>query len=468
MQSVIVMKTRIKLLLILGMISFLSFAFGHYQRSEEMKKHPGQDETINSMLSLLHGSRQESRAVIQELNNNWDQGYLPILLDVAYFSRTYTNRAAVIELIEEKTGEKFGDDLLAWYEWMWNMDQQILPYQGEWMAEIYQNIDPKFERYFKDRTEESLIRLDEVRWGGVLQDGIPPLRDPEMIGVDEVNYLEDDNVVFGVSINGDHRAYPKRILAWHEMFVDEVGGEPIAGVYCTLCGTVIAYNTKFKGKNYKLGTSGFLYRSNKLMYDQETQSLWNTIEGKPVIGPLIHEGIELSSHAVVTTTWGEWKKLHPNTTVLSLNTGHRRDYGEGVAYHDYFSTDQLMFNVPELDHRLLNKDEVLIVRTEGYKEDPLAIAAKFLTRNPVYHDRVGGTKFVVLTDKSGGNRVYESKGYQFDEIHQKEVKDSKGDVWQIEEEQLIAKDGRILQRLPYHRIFWFAWYNTYKNTRLVK
>ena len=127
-----------------------------------------------------------------------------------------------------------------------------------------------------------------------------------------------------------------------------------------------------------------------------------------------------------------------------------------------------MFNVPELDHRLKNKDEVLIVRAEGYKEDPLAIAAKFLTRNRVYHDQVGATQFVVLTDKSGGNRVYESKAYQFDEIDQNTVKDTNGDLWQIEEEKLIAADGRVLDRLPYHRIFWFAWYNSYKETRLVK
>jgi hypothetical protein len=99
-----------------------------------------------------------------------------------------------------------------------------------------------------------------------------------MISASEATYLDDDDVVFGIEVNGDVRAYPKRILAWHEMFVDTVGGIPVAGVYCTLCGTVILYETKVDGTNHEIGTSGFLYRSNKLMYDRATQSLWSTIK----------------------------------------------------------------------------------------------------------------------------------------------------------------------------------------------
>ena len=82
---------------------------------------------------------------------------------------------------------------------------------------------------------------------------------------------------------------------------------------------------------HNLGTSGFLYRSNKLMYDQDTQSLWNTIWGQPVVGPLVDRGIVLERLSVVTTTWGEWRRRHPDTKVLSLNTGYDRDYTEGAA-----------------------------------------------------------------------------------------------------------------------------------------
>ena len=111
-----------------------------------------------------------------------------------------------------------------------------------------------------------------------------------MLDASEATYLGDRNIVFGIEVNGDARAYPKRILAWHEMFTDSVGGVPVAGVYCTLCGTVILYYTNLGGTQYDLGTSGFLYRSNKLMYDRATQSLWNTFSGEPVVGPLVGKG----------------------------------------------------------------------------------------------------------------------------------------------------------------------------------
>ena len=205
------------------------------------------------------------------------------------------------------------------------------------------------------------------------------------------------------------------------------------------------------------------------MYDQATQSLWNTIEGKPVIGPLVGKGIELSSHAVVTTTWGEWKKLHPDTKVLSLYTGHRRDYDEGVAYQNYFSTDRLMFNVPKTDIRLKNKDEVLIVRVDGYKEDPLAISAEFLNRKRVYQNKIGETNFVVVTDASGANRVFGSEDIKFKKNKEDGmVKDTDGQLWTVAEEHMTSTDGRVLNRLPYHRMFWFAWFNTYPESRLVR
>ncbi len=426
------------------------------------------EHVIDEMTSLMVVDRKKNKETLQYLEDTWVDGYIPMLLDVSYLSGRQVDHKSIIKLLEKKTGEQFGGDIFQWFEWMWNRDLELLPYQGDWMARIYRTIDPKFEQYFKNRTQESLIRLDEVRWGGVLQDGIPPLRKPKMILPSQADYLDDDHIVFGVSINGDHRAYPKRILAWHEMFVDEIGGENIAGVYCTLCGTVIAYNTSYEGRNYALGTSGFLYRSNKLMYDKATQSLWNTIEGKPVIGPLVKKEIELSSHAVVTTTWGEWKKKHPSTQVLSLDTGHKRNYDEGNAYKDYFATDDLMFNVPILDDRLNNKDEVLIVRAEGYQNNPLAISADYLKKNKIYQDKIADTNFVVLTDRSGGNRVYKSKDYSFVKIEEENVIDDRGTLWNIEEEKLISSEGKILERLPYHRIFWFAWYNTYRDTRLVK
>lgn len=446
---------------------FQVYTFGQFRSAESLNPYE-EFQLINKIVSLLTASKKETKETLMYLEKNWDDRYIPLLLDVLYLPGDKFDRDPVFKFLEKKTQQSHDNNIFSWLDWLWKNEENITSFHGNWMAQLYKSIDPKFEKYFLHRTNSATIRLDEVRWGGVVQDGIPPLRNPDMIEAAEAGYLEDDNIVFGISINGDHRAYPKRILAWHEMFVDKIGGKNIAGVYCTLCGTVIAYNTTFDGTNHELGTSGFLYRSNKLMYDKATQSLWNTIEGKPVIGPLVHANIELESHSVVTTTWGAWKKLHADTKVLSSKTGHKRDYREGMAYRDYFSTDRLMFNVPKLDNRLLNKEEVLIVRADGYQEDPLAISSKFLMKNKIYHDKIGETTFVVLTDDSGANRVFESKENTFTQLSEQSLQDSHGNSWEITEEKLIATDGTMLKRLPYHRIFWFAWFNTYEGTRLVK
>jgi len=223
-----------------------------------------------------------------------------------------------------------------------------------------------------------------------------------------------------------------------------------------------------KGVTHQLGTSGFLYKSNKLMYDKATQSLWNTIEGKPVLGPLVGKEIELDVFPIVTTTWGEWKSLHPQTKVLSLNTGYNRDYDEGAAYHDYFATDELMFPVPELDKSLKNKDEVLIIRSEGFREDPLAVSNKYLKKEKWHQNKIGDTNVIVLGDDSGAARIYDRKSYSFDSFIKGSLVGSSGEEWEQSPTKLTGPNGEVLERLPSHNMFWFAWYNTYPEARLVK
>ena len=202
------------------------------------------------------------------------------------------------------------------------------------------------------------------------------------------------------------------------------------------------------------------------MYDHDTKSFWSTLKGEPVVGPLVGSGVKLQRRHVITTTWGEWRKQHPETSVLSLRTGHRRDYGEGVAYHDYFATHRLMFEVPKRDDRLRNKDEVLALREN---DDQLAISEAYLNRTPVYQNRVGEQEFVILTDKGGANRVYESGGLEFASFDGTTARDSSGNEWVLSEDALTSKaSGETLLRLPAHRAFWFGWYAQYPDTRLVK
>ncbi|MEO0437282.1 MAG: DUF3179 domain-containing protein [Pseudomonadota bacterium] len=443
-----------------------------WSAEETTSSHPSHaaPALASDFLALILATEPSSiDTTINSIQQNWSPSALPMAVEAYQYARSKRARAFLGRKVEELTQLAAADDVNAVYYWLWNQDIEPTADYSNFKAGLYRYIDPAFENYFLDRQATARIRLDEVRWGGVRQDGIPPLRDPKMVEVEAADYLEDDNIVFGITINGDSRAYPKRILAWHEMFTDTIGGVPIAGVYCTLCGTVIPYRTESNGKQFTLGTSGFLYRSNKLMYDLATQSLWSTERGEPVIGPLVDQGIRLPFESVVTTTWGEWKRRNPNTTVLALNTGYRRDYGEGVAYKDYFANDELMFNTPFTDQRLSNKREVLALRFAGAPKQQLAIDTEFLRSNPIYRGRIGQQEFVVLTDSTGANRVYDPQSVNFVRYDGRDkVTDSKGGYWSVHEESLVSDEGQSLKRLPYHRAFWFGWKAAFPQTELVK
>jgi len=423
---------------------------------------------LQAFLGVLNSNPVAASASLARIRGGWRDAYTGPLLELVGFAPVLSVQVEILTHLERVTGRRSGGDLDQLYEWLWAREPGEHPDYAELKAALYEQIDPRFREYFA-KERKAIIRLDEIRWGGVRRDGIPPLKNPKMIPAKEAAYLADDNIVFGVAIDGDVRAYPKRILAWHEMVKDKIAGRELNGVYCTLCGSMILYDANVNGVHYELGTSGFLYRSNKLMYDHATKSLWSTLEGTPVVGPLVGKGIELRTLYVVTSTWGEWKKRHPGTTVLSLETGHQRDYDEGVAYRSYFSNDRLMFGVPKLDARLPNKAEVLALRASGKPAEQLAISAEFLAANRVHHDRLGGQAFVVLTDASGANRVYESANRRFASWDgDSSARDSTGQSWKVAEDRLAGPDGATLKRLPAHRAFWFGWYSAYPATRLVK
>ena len=378
-------------------------------------------------------------------------------------------RARLIRFLEARTGQRFGDDLARWRDWMWKLPYDPHPDAMRFKATLYGAIDPRMSRFF---TGHSLIRLDEIDWGGVKVNGIPPLTAPVSIPAGRATYLRDDHVVFGVVAGGQARAYPKRILAWHEMAHDALGGVPLTVVYCTLCGTVIPYLSVVEGTARTFGTSGLLYRSNKLMFDEASNSLWSTLEGKPVVGPLAGGSARLDFVPVVTTTWGEWRHAHPGTTVLSIATGFDRDYSEGAAYRDYFATDRLMFRVPVIDTRLRTKDEVLglLLPARGGGRQPVAFSTSFLQRRPIHQATFEGRALVVVTSPKGANRIFEAGGHQFATASGEDrVIDVQGRIWRVTEEALVlAGSGTRLARIPAFRAFWFGWFAQFPDTELVK
>jgi hypothetical protein len=341
-------------------------------------------------------------------------------------------------------------------------------------------IDPRFSQFLKDEYP-STIRVEEIMWGGVVVDGIPALDNPTLIA-EKADYLMDGEPVFGVSINGDSRAYPLRILDWHEMVNDVVGGIPMSLAYCTLCGAGIAFDGRASdGQTYTFGSSGFLYRSNKLMYDRQTNTLWNQLTGEPVLGELADKGIKLELLPVVLTSWEDWLEQHPDTSVVSLETGYNRYYFPGAAYGDYFSSDRTMFPVWQQSDLLANKDRVYALRVGGIAK---AYPVEVMVEEEVINDTVAGEDIVLIAQRGSvtvqgdslrvGKVTYDSgaevrafaRGEEtFSPGSMSEtVEDSSGDVWTVTEEALLGPQGQSLPRVNGHLAYWFGWYAFFPDT----
>ncbi|WP_428102073.1 DUF3179 domain-containing protein [Candidatus Rariloculus sp.] len=433
---------------------------------------------ISLFFATAEPDEERAAAARQQIAGQWRDGYAGMIVDLLDYLRrssllqpqSWIRLNQLAQFLGEQTGQEFGLDVDAWHQWLWSQAYEPHPEYETFKGLLYSRIDRRFEQFF-GAPGETEIRLDEIQWGGVTVNGIPPLDHPDYIDAADADYLDDFNIVFGMSFGGESRAYPKRILAWHELALDRIGDRELTIVYCTLCGTVIPYDSTVGGELRVFGTSGLLYQSNKLMFDAETLSLWSSLTGEPVVGPLVGSGLRLTALPVVTTTWGEWRREHPDTTVLSLETGHVRDYSEGAAYRGYFATDALMFDVSRRDARLLNKAEVLVFRFADPSIRPTAVSADFLLEQPIYELEMEGTRLVVVTSLAGANRVYASDEYRFDSLDERgRVIDDMGRVWLVGEDALRASfdDGIALPRVPAHRAFWFGWYAQYPETVLIR
>lgn len=420
----------------------------------------GLDDAAHRALSA---DQPEWQAAIQWLLQNGDRGSVAVLIQLL---RWLPDEAGpLVARLETLTGARAGS---RWFDWMvWQQGHpEVMPYPGYtgFLADLLAGIDPRFRRFVYAGVPHE-IRPEEIAWGGVAVDGIPALDNQTMIAAAAATYLNPDDRVFGVEINGDVRAYPLRIANWHEMVNDVVGGVPVSLAYCTLCGAGILYDGRIAGRDrpFTFGSSGLLYRSNKLMYDRQTDSLWNQFTGRPVMGRLTGSGIELRVLPVALTSWRQWQARHPSTRVLALNTGFARDYRPGAAYGAYFASPELLYPALVRDQRLRQKDLIFGVRVPGgVKAWPLADFAG----GAVINDRVGFVDIVLIGDPQGlGARAYRADGHNFTRGAPGEL-DSGGARWRVTESGLIGPEGESLPRLPGHVAYWFAWAGYFENAQL--
>jgi hypothetical protein len=383
-----------------------------------------------------------------------DPAYRAFLIDLALYPSPYRDRAW--ELLD--TGEPFSTDaVLALFGDLGPASpEDDLDTYVEFKSILLSTIDPGFGGFLNPAAGRA-ISAQEVIWGGVPVDGIPPLNDPAFISADSAaEWILPSDLVIGVEINGDARAYPRRIIDWHEMVNDTVGGVPVSLAYCTLCGSAILYDGRAGGDVLRFGTSGLLYRSNKLMYDTMTRTLWEQYTGEPVWGEMAGSGVSLEVLPAVHVTWAEWLDSHPDTRVLDIETGFRRDYGSGVAYADYWASPDLRFPAPDDQGPLAVKDIVYTVRIEG---EAVAYPIDLLAERGLIEDEIAGRGVLIVASEDGhGGRAYERGVIAFTsaDLANAMVTGADDREWRITEDALVAGDGETLARLPGHNSFWFA------------
>lgn len=244
----------------------------------------------------------------------------------------------------------------------------------------------------KTNRAKTLVPLSEIIPGGPPPDGIPAIDRPKFVTPKEADaWLSPREPVLAVHVNGDARAYPLQILMWHEIVNDTVGGRPVSVTYCPLCNSGIVFDRQVADRLLDFGTSGMLYKSDLVMYDRQTHSLWAQMEGRALVGDLA--GTKLSWLPSNTIAYGEWKTLFPGGRVLSRDTGHRRQYGrnpyEGYdepGVHPFLFFDQV-------DRRLPPKERVVgIVVGDGAKAYPFSV----LVKRRVLADTFNGQLLVIF------------------------------------------------------------------------
>ncbi len=446
------------------------------------------DDEARALLEALAGSSaSEAREAMARIREAGDVRFAAAFVELMRAAEIDIAHPVVyqesIDALEDLTGQGFGPSWPDWVEWYAGTELEPPPGFTGWKGRLLARVDPRFGELLYDGAP-ARIRVEEVVWGGVAYEGIPALDDPEVLAAEEAEYLSDAEPVFGIAIGGRARAYPLRILDWHEMANDTLAGVSLSLAYCTLCGAGIAYRSRATdGRDYDFGSSGFLMRSNKLMVDRQTRSLWNQFTGRPVVGRLAARDVRLERLPVVVTTWGDWRSRHPQTTVLSLETGHQRTYTPGAAYGGYFESDRTMFPVREQSRVLPPKARIYGLEVEGRA---VAYPVATLITEGVVNDRVADAGLVLVATRpairvSGESirsgpvryeagapvRAYRTEGDRFGPGPDADaVVDDRGRLWQVSEEALVGPDGERAPRIEGFLAYWFGWNAYYPRSRV--
>jgi hypothetical protein len=326
-----------------------------------------------------------------------------------------------------------------------------------------------------DATKQ-IVPLDQIVSGGPPRDGIPSIDNPKFVSTEEAssNFLQGSDLVVGLEINGDVRAYPLKILVWHEIVNDDVGGTHIAVTYCPLCFTSQVFNRTVDGQVVEFGTSGKLYNSNLVMYDRTSESLWSQAMAKGIVGK--HAGKDLERIPFDVAAWNEWKRLYPESKVLSTDTGFGRPYGVD-PYGNYYTEPNILFPVSHKDDRLGPKEIVIGLEDNGNHK---AYRISDIENKKVVNDAIGNKQIALVSLEPFMVRVFdrsiqlESSGSQvttlqlnYESSSNLLVDKETGTKWNFDGEAVEGRmNGKSLMRLPLDEGFWFSWVAFHPDTEV--
>ncbi len=301
-----------------------------------------------------------------------------------------------------------------------------------------------------------LIPLDKIKGGGPPKDGIPSIDNPIFADIQDSHFMSDSDIIIGLEINGESKAYPLFILVWHEIVNDKVGETPVSVTYCPLCYTNQVFERIIDGQVVEFGTSGKLYNSNLLMYDRLTESYWSQALGMAVKGEL--SGYQLNLVPFDVITWGDWKTLHPDTLVMTTDTGHIRSYATD-PYGSYYTEPRIMFPVEYSDDRMHPKEIIL-----GLNQDEIYKAYKQndIESSIILNDSIGTTPIMLVSLFSQNSRAFErtldGQILDFVYVDNKIIDTQSNSEWNYDGFSISGQhEGQQLKRIPIEPGFWFAW-----------
>lgn len=301
---------------------------------------------------------------------------------------------------------------------------------------------------------------DEIKY--VLPpDAIPAITKPKF---DDGKWLDDDDMVIGVRFHGTARAYPLRILNWHEIVDDKIGTTNFAVTYCPLCGTGIVFDRTIARDGEEtiltLKVSGRLFMSDLVMYDTQTDSLWAQTWGEAIRGELHGTTLDLLPSALVT--WREWRKANPEGVVLSRETGYGRNYDQD-PYQGYSSNRDIGISGKSRDDVFGMHPKEFVLGVDA-KEGPLAFRYQRLAQERVVPFTLDGND-VVVTFHDDAAHLFDAAGHDFRFVRDGVMADERDREWSMTAGQLLNGTLR-LERLAAIPAFWFAWYDFHRDTRV--